>query len=175
MLLPGKIKVAVATVTKAHGIKGEMNIALTDMAEPDDDFAPGSCLIVEIEGLDVPFFVASSRPRGSESMLLTLDEVTTQQQAAAMTGLTLYVYADPDEVDAEGCQAGALTGYTIMDATTGRTIGRVERVEELTPGQWFFVMEDTGMLVPAADELVTDLDHEGRVITMALPEGLTEL
>ena len=51
MLAPGKIKLAVGTVLKTHGIKGELNVELTDMAEPADDFAVGAYVIFEIEGL----------------------------------------------------------------------------------------------------------------------------
>lgn len=175
MLEPGKVKIAVATVIKAHGIKGELNIELSDSAEPDDDFAPGACLIVEIDGLDVPFFVGSARPRGPESMLLTLDEVTTEAEAAALAGHTLYIYADPEEAGADGLTAGELLGYEITDADTGATIGRVDELTELTPGSWYFVLEGSGKLIPAVDEMILAVDSEARRIEMRLPQGLLEL
>lgn len=171
MLVPGKVKIAVATVIKPHGIKGELSVELTDMAEPDEDFAPGGCLIAEIDGLDVPFFVASSRPRGSESLLLKLDDVESEADAAALAGRRLYVYADPEE--AEELTAGDLVGYELVDAATGARIGRVEDLTELTPGAWYFDLG--GRLIPAVDEFIADVDHDARTVLMTLPEGLLEL
>lgn len=173
MLTPGKVKIAVATVIKAHGIKGELNVELTDYAEPEEDFAPGACLITEIDGLDVPFFVAGARPRGADSLLLTLDEVTSETQAAELVGHTLYIYADPQESDE--LTAGELLGYNIVDADSNRVIGRVKELEELTPGSWYFRLADSGKLIPAVDEMIEAVDSDARVITMRLPEGLLEL
>ncbi|MDE5659498.1 MAG: hypothetical protein K2I28_01255 [Muribaculaceae bacterium] len=171
MLEPGKVKIAVATVIKPHGIKGELNIELGEMAEPDDDFAPGACLIVEIDGLDVPYFVASSRPRGSESMLLTLDDVDSETEAALLAGRRLYVYADPEE--AEGLTAGDLVGYSIVDSASRNVIGRIDELTELTPGAWYFDLG--GRLIPAVDEFIDDVDHDSHTVAMTLPEGLLEL
>lgn len=171
MLAPDKVKIAVATIVKPHGIKGELNIELTDMAEPDEDFAPGACLIMEIDGLDVPFFVASSRPRGAESMLLTLDDVDSEADAAPLVGNRLFVYADPEPDDS--LTAGDLRGYEIVDVRSGAQAGRIDDVIELTPGAWYF--NAGGRLIPAVDEFIAEIDHDRRTVGMTLPEGLLEL
>ena len=51
MLLPDVVKVAVGTVIKTHGVKGEMAVAL----DADPALEPGDAVIMEIDGLDVPF------------------------------------------------------------------------------------------------------------------------
>lgn len=174
MLEPDKTKLAIGRILKPHGVKGELNVEFFDCAEPDDDFAPGSCLIIEIDGLDVPFFVASVRPRGSASVLLTLDEVSSEADAASFTGQTLYVYADADS-EAEDLTAGELIGYEIFDAETSQSVGEVEDLIELTSDNWYFSMKGSGKLIPAVDEMILDVDAEARAITMALPAGLLEL
>ncbi|MCM1309500.1 MAG: ribosome maturation factor RimM [Bacteroides sp.] len=173
MLLPGKVKIAVAKVIKPHGIHGELNVELTDMCEPDDDFAPGSCLIVEIDGLDVPFFVVSARQRGAESYLLTLDDVRSDSDAARLQNHTLYIYADPEEADGDEMQASQLVGFEVVDSSTYTAIGTVDSLTELTPGAWYF--DVGGRLIPAVDEFITDIDLESRRVIMALPQGLLEL
>lgn len=173
-----KVRLAVGTVIKTHGIKGELNVLLTDMAEPDEDFAPGACLIIEMEGLDVPFFVGSARSRGGDSLLLTLDEITNEREAAELAGKTLYIYANPEELgndDGEELTAGALIGYEIRDTETNRTIGRIADLTELTPECWYFVIEGTEKLIPAVDEMIMEIDADNRVVVMSLPEGLVEL
>lgn len=175
MLTPGKHKLAVGRILKTHGIKGELNVELTDEAEPNEDFAPGAPVIMEIDGLDVPFFVASARQRGSGSVLLTLDDVDTETDAAELAGHTIYVYIDPADADnGDSLTAGDLVGYEMADAETGASIGRIGSLTELTPGAWYFCLED-GRLVPAVDEFIVDIDHEQRRVEMTLPAGLLEL
>lgn len=171
MLAPGKVKIAVGTILKAHGIKGELNVGLTDMAEPDDDFAPGACVILELDGLDVPFFVAGCRPRGAESVLLTLDDVASDTDAAALVGQTVYVYADPAELGDE-LMAGDLVGFKLL-TDAGEVIGSIDRLVELTPGVWYFGVGDR--LIPAVDEFIREIDPEGPTVTVSLPDGLLEL
>lgn len=171
MLSPGKVKIAVAKVIKTHGIHGELNVELTDMAEIDDDFAPGACLIAEIDGLDVPFFVSSARSRGPESMLLTLDDIGSD--AATLPGHTLYVYADPEDVDTDNLRASELVGFEVIDANSDRAVGRIDALTELTPGSWYFDLD--GRLIPAVNEFIIDIDSERRAVIMSLPEGMLEL
>ncbi len=170
MLAPGKVKVAVGTIIKTHGIKGELNVELTDMAEPDDDFAPGACVILELDGLDVPFFVGACRQRGADSVLLTLDDVASDSDAAQLVGHTIYVFADPAELSDE-LTAGDLVGYTVL--ADGRELGRVDELVELTPGSWYFQVG--GRLIPAVDDFITEISPESLTLTMELPAGLLEL
>ena len=173
MLEPGKTKLPVGNVLMPHGIKGELNVELSDYAEPEDDFAVGACLIVEIDGLDVPFFVASARPRGNASILLTLDNVESEKDAALLVGRNLYIYTDPE--DADELTAGELIGYQIIDAYTQKSLGQVEELTELTADNWYFILSGSGKMIPAVDEMILDVDHSQRVIVMNLPEGLLEL
>ena len=170
MLAPGKIKLAVGTVLKTHGIKGELNVELTDMAEPADDFAVGACVIFEIEGLDVPFFVGGCRSRGADSVLLTPDDVDSDSDAAALVGHQIYVYADPSEVSGD-MTAGDLVGYTLL--TADGPIGRVDDLVELTPGSWYFSVD--GRLIPAVDDFIRSIDSDALTVDLDLPRGLLEL
>ena len=174
-----KLRLPIATVIKPHGIKGELNVMLADMAEPDIDFAPGACLFIEIEGLYVPFFVSSARSRGADSLLLTLDEVADEKEAAQLAGKTLYTLADPDETadgdDDEEMTADRLIGYEIFDATSNSPIGRIEDLTELTADCWYFIIEESGQLIPVVDEMIREIDHDARTILMELPVGLNEL
>lgn len=177
MILPGCIKVAVGHVVKTHGVKGELSVALDDGF--DGELLPGDALIVEINGLDVPFFVAAVRPRGSESLLLTLDDVADDTAASAFVGRTLYVYeedgaqADNEFDDDDELTADRLVGYTILDGDT--TVGVIDDIREVGPDCWYFVLRDSGKLIPIADEMIEELDHHARTVAMNLPAGLLDL
>ena len=172
-----QVRLPIATIIKPHGIKGELNVLLADMAEPDVDFAPGACVFIEIEGLYAPFFVGAARPRGADSLLLTLDEVADEKEAALLTGKTLYTLAAPEEIgDEEGeLTADRLVGYEIFDVTSNSLVGRIGELIELTPDCWYFVIEGAGHLIPVVDELILEIDPAERKITMELPMGLNEL
>lgn len=155
---------------KTHGVKGELNVELSDYADPEEDFAPGACVVVEIDGLDVPFFVAGCRGRGSESVLLSLDDLDSDADAAQLVGLILYVYADPEEIS-DDMTAGELIGYMLR--ADGRKVGPIDDLVELTPGAFYFSVD--GRLIPAVDEFIRGVDTETRTVDVSLPQGLLEL
>ncbi|MDE7388108.1 MAG: hypothetical protein K2M97_02505 [Muribaculaceae bacterium] len=176
MLLPDCVKVAVGHVAKTHGVKGEMAVMLDPAF--DLDLEPGSPVIVEMEGLDVPYFIGAVRPRGSESILLTLDGIESEADAAVLAGRTLYVYVAAADVEADFADddeftADRLVGYTIVDGDI--TVGRIADVRELGPDCWYFVLEGSGSLIPIADEFITEIDHASRLLTMNLPVGLLDI
>ena len=82
----------VGKVNKTHGVKGELSISFS-VDDPSELFADGGCLIMDIDGLLTPFFVASSRPRGSESLLVRFDGVDSQEEAAQFVGKDVYHYS----------------------------------------------------------------------------------
>lgn len=174
MLLPDCKKIPVGHIVKSHGVKGELSVTLN----PDYDFEPetGDPVILEIDGLDVPFFVTAVRPRGSESILLTLDEINSEEEAAAISGKEIFIYA-PNDADESGdydeLTADNLVGYKVIDGD--REVGKIADVREIGPGCWYFVLEDSGKLIPIVDDFISYLDHDSKTVGMELPLGLTEL
>ncbi len=176
MLLSGCVKIAVGYVVKTHGVKGELSVTTDESF--DGELRPGDPVIVDIDGLDVPFFVSAVRGRGRDSLLLTFDDVDDEAAAAMFVGRTLYVYeeesenADPDD-DGEELTADRLVGYSIVDS--GRPVGVIDDIRELGPDCWYFVMRDSGQLIPIVDEMIQAIDHQACIVEMILPEGLLEL
>lgn len=178
MLLPDCEKIAVGYVVKTHGVKGELSVAIDGAF--DGELSPGDPLIVDIDGLDVPFFVASLRMRGNDSLLLTLDDVDSDAAAAMFVGHTLWVYgrksAGCEDLEDDGCAeitADRLVGYTVIDGDV--TAGVIDDVREIAPDCWYFVLRDSGRLIPIADEMIQHIDHRRRIISMDLPAGLLDL
>ncbi|MDE6415571.1 MAG: 16S rRNA processing protein RimM, partial [Duncaniella sp.] len=63
--------IEIATFNKPHGVNGELSVTLDD----DIDFMQLRCIVVEMDGIFVPFFVKSVRPRGASSVLLSVDGI----------------------------------------------------------------------------------------------------
>lgn len=164
---------AIGTLGKPHGIKGEI-VATLDC---DIDVTALRCIILDIDGIYVPFFVSAVRPKSAESVLLTIDGVTDESQAAALSGKTLFALNEElGEEDSDGgFYVEDLVGYTLYD--TGDTrIGVIEDVEDSTANTLLMVRHDGEIVyVPVAEELITGWDSENRTLTMNLPEGLLDI
>ncbi len=74
---------AAATFAKPHGVKGEISVAVA----PDDmDFVEDATFVfVGLDGLMVPFAVQAVRPKGAETLLLTLKGIDSDTKAARLT------------------------------------------------------------------------------------------
>lgn len=167
---------SVGKLGKPHGINGEINAYL------DEDVAAERLdkIIVNIDGIYVPFFIESMRRKRVDTMILALDGIDNEQQAAELTNheifalLTDEVKETPDGGD--GMYASDLIGYTIVHAN-GVAVGTVTDVEDSTENALFIVTLPDGTVtyVPIADELIDDIDEEKKLLVMTLPEGLLEL
>ena len=154
---------------KAHGVKGEVSLQFDD-----DIFDRVDCdyLVLDVDGILVPFFIEEYRFRSDTVALVKFEDVDTQQRAAELTGCDVYfprALADEDDAPA----LALLVGFDLVEANEGRTVGRIAAIDDTTANT-LFELED-GRLIPASDDLVDNIDLKQRTITMRLPEGLLDL
>ena len=154
---------------KAHGVKGEVSFQFDDdiFDRVDSDY-----LILEVDGILVPFFIEEYRFRSDTVALVKFEDVDTQQRAQELTGCDVYFprsLADDDETPS----LSMLIGFDVVDVTTGTTVGRIAAIDDST-ANLLFELED-GRLIPAAEKLITNIDSKNKVIKMTIPEGLLEL
>lgn len=163
---------------KTHALKGELN-AILDI-DPDF-FSDGNAAIVDMDGINVPFYVESVRGKGSFSYLVKLDGVDSGDEAKKFVNKIIYglksaisSYADDD--DSELIYLEDLKGYDVKE-TDGMTIGVVDDVDDSTENALFIVATPSGekVYIPAADDLIEELDHDKKIIVMDLPEGMINL
>lgn len=167
---------AVGRVVKTHGTSGELNIELynPDIMEPQ----ASDCLIFNIDGINVPFFVKATRQRGGDRVLVTFDDIDTDIEAAKFAGKEVFAPTSAlailnGEDGGEFLTLDDLIGYDLYD-TDGTHVGKITDVDDSTENILFEVVrpDNSTVSVPAADELVTDLDIDNKKITMGLPSGL---
>lgn len=162
---------------KPHGINGEISAAI----DADVDIDSLKCLVFDIDGIYVPFFIESYRSRGSEAVLLTIDGVSDENEAAKLCGLDIYalktdISAVEDDGESDGFYISDLIGFTVYD-TEKRNIGEVSGYDDSTANTLLIVEQTDGSskYVPVADELIESFDIDKRIITLNLPEGLLDL
>lgn len=173
----------VGRTLKPHGIHGELSVILDE----DLDLDALKCLMMQIDGTFVPWFIKSWRRRGAEGALVLFDGLDNEQQAEAYSRLPLFALRtdleaqglNPDnngyDPDAEGLYASDLVGWTVTDE--GTTLGTVTDFDDSTENLLLMVETPDGqhLNVPLADDLILEIIPENKTIDMSLPEGLLEL
>ena len=157
---------------KAHGVHGEVTFHFDDdvFDRTDADY-----LVLEVDGILVPFFIEEYRFRSDNTALLKLEGVDSQERARELTNVDVYFPRHLAEtVDDDALLTYSfLVGFTIIDATTGQTVGTIESVDESTMNILFCLSD--GKLIPAAEELIEGIDQKKKEISLRLPEGILDL
>ena len=156
---------------KPHGIKGEVSFMF------DDDIfdrVDAEYLVLEIDGILVPFFMEEYRFRSDEVALVKFCDVDSQQRAAELTGCEVFFPRElAEQDDSADLSFAQIVGFEIRDEATERSLGVIESVDDSTDNILFEL--ESGMLIPVAEEWIKDIDNNSKTIIMALPEGLIDL
>ena len=67
----------------------------------------------------------------------------------------------------------SLVGFDLVEASNNKKIGTIASIDDNT-ANILFELED-GRLIPATDDLITDINTKDRTIKMEIPQGLLEL
>ncbi|MCR5159676.1 MAG: ribosome maturation factor RimM [Prevotella sp.] len=155
---------------KPHGVKGEMTMQVDDdvFDRVDSDF-----VLLRVDGLLVPFYMEEYRFRSDTAVLVKFEDVDTVERARELTNCEVFFLRSLADGEEEDYTWSFFVGFDVIEAESGKTVGRIAAVDDSTSNV-LFEMED-GTLIPAAEELVSSIDHDARRITMQLPAGLLSL
>lgn len=169
--------IAIGHYNKPHGVAGELS-ATVDVEI--DVLGALSCLVSEMDGIYVPFFVNSLRPKTSETVLLTIDGINSEQEATRLVNHDIYAVKrefrqESDDADADGYPLDYFIGFELQDSD-GTRVGEIVQVDEQTENAIFIVDDGEGeLLLPASDDLIVEFDLDKKVMVMDLPEGILDL
>lgn len=168
--------VEIGKFQKTHALKGELNALLDVEADFVED---GHALIVDMDGIFVPFYPESIRTKGVESFLVKLRDVDSADAAREFVNKEIYAlrsdlvdyFDDPDmELSAD------FIGFKIVDSKLGE-IGEVVEVDDSTANVLFHVRTSQGdiVFVPVAEEFINAIHDDDQIIETTLPDGLVDL
>ena len=155
---------------KSHGVRGEVSFLFDDdvFDRVDADY-----LILDIDGILVPFFIEEYRFRSDMTALMKFEGIDTQERARELTGCDVYFPRNLAASDGDSISWSAIADFDIIDASTNKSVGRIASIDDSTLNI-LFCLED-GHLIPASEDLITQIDQQARTITMHLPTGLLDL
>ena len=157
--------VTVGVILAPHGIRGELKVQpLTDFPER---FETGSRLWLNGQ----QWVVQQGRWNG-KSLILKLRGLETRNDAEALRGAELTV-PEATALEAEGVYyLHDIIGLPVFDVA-GERIGILEDVFNSGATDIYVIRGDKGeLLLPALDDVVTEVDIPGGRIVVDVPEGI---
>lgn len=172
---------------KPHGLQGELN-AVTEY--PAEILEEGFPLIVDMDGIYVPFYVASFRPKNTFGSLIRIDGVDTAEDARKFvnkefflrrTDVAAFLQMEVDEIETEE----DFTGYKLYDQNNDY-VGRIEYVDYTTANILLHVKPDGAeddseiIYVPIDDSLILaeyidEENPEENALQVEIPHGVIDL
>lgn len=164
----------VGSLTRVHGLKGEISFAFTDDVW---DRVDADYLVLRVDGILVPFFLEEYRFRSDSVALLKFVDIDNADDALPYVGCDVYFPFDLTPEDApEDLRWSNFTGFSVFLKDVEGTVGTISHVDDSTANVLFTIDMASGEeLVPAVEEFIVDVDYASRRLTLDLPEGLLDL
>lgn len=180
-------------IGRTHGVKGEVEVQFTD-----DPFDRGELeyLVLEIDGIMVPFFYSEYRYKGSHNALFTFEEVDSEEKARRLVGLSVYYpKAEAARIANEAAEDGeefeldslrALTGYRVYaiapeesteDELATYDLGEIIHVDDSSMNTLITVVddEDDERILPLHTDFIVEVDPAERSLLLDIPLELLDL
>ena len=163
----------IGQINKPHGINGEMSFSFTT-----DIFDSKKIpyLIIQTEGIYVPFYIESYRSKSNETGLIKLEGINNEEKARLFAGLSIYLPKIYLEVANETeIELDYFIGFVLIDETFGE-IGEIAEVDQTTENALFVIeKKNDELLIPVGDDYIQEIDHESKRLYVDLPDGLLSL
>ncbi len=159
---------------KPHGVKGEISFNFDDDIF-DREYA--DYIILDIDGILVPFFIEEYRFKNDETALMILEGIDSQEKAANLTGLDVYFPRELADRDEENVSWAQIIGFALHDINTDKVLGTIQAVDDSTINILFEIETPDGKdaLIPANEALIKGIDVKQKRIDYDLPDGLMDL
>ncbi len=123
---------------KPHGVRGEIQFRFTDDVFDQCD---AEYLVLNIDGILVPFFIEEYRFRSEEMVLIKFCNIDTEKQARELTGTTVYFPRAVAEENKDELSWAQIVGFNLLDNRTGKIVGKIISVDDSTITQALDVIE----------------------------------
>lgn len=155
---------------KPHGIKGEIQLFFDDdiFDRTDADY-----LIIDIDSILVPFFIEEYRFKSEETALIKFQDIDSDEQARQLTGNDVYFPREMADHDTENVSWSEIVGYKLVNDNDDTIVGTIASIDDTTVNILFQLAD--GRLIPASEELITEIDKTQKTIRIIIPDGLLEI
>ena len=163
----------IGRIGKPHGVKGEVSLQFSDdvFDRVDADY-----LVLETDGILVPFFMEEYRFRNDSAALVKFEGIDTQERARELTHCDVYFPYSLSDGNEQQFSWNEIVGFSLIDADTQQPVGEITAIDDSTINILFHVERDgEEILIPASDELIQSVSMDQREIEITLPDGILDL
>jgi 16S rRNA processing protein RimM len=155
------------TITRAHGITGEVAVSLTSpnlrlSKKPRKVWLESNSNYLHQWGVEYLKI-------GEKETLLKLRNITTREEASYLKGIKVYI----DTKSLMESDIKKTIGFVIKDSSSGRELGKVIKVDDSTVQCKLIIDSEYGeIMIPVVEEIVGKIDWKKKVIFINLIDGL---
>lgn len=162
------------TISKPHGIRGNLVLKLNNLGF--DDIKEMETVFLEIEGLPVPFFILEYSERGPDGLLISLEDIESEEKARELSDCKVYLPTHCIEAAESSLhKMNALVGFEVIDETHGK-LGVLVEVLEISSNSLLKIKAGKEeILVPLNDQFILGFDSIKKTIAVHIPEGLLDI
>jgi len=165
----------IGKITKAHGLKGEINFQFTDDVW---DTTESEYLICEVDGILVPFFMEEYRFRSESTALVKFEDFDSADAVQFLVNCDVFFEKQyQEELGEDEVSLNYFIGFKMIDGDNGTEIGEIVDIDDNTENWLFIVERQNGeeVMIPAHEEFIAEIKQEEKVMVMDLPLGLLDL
>ncbi len=162
----------IGKVVKSHGIHGELII---ETSEPELFENIEESVLLEINGLPVPFFIETMKPSSNRRFRVKFLWVDNSDQSEHLLNADVYISDENIDDDFAPNSPHALIGFNAFDQNQ-ILIGQVNNYYDHSINPVLSIkIERKEVLIPFHPDLITDIDIPNKTISIDLPEGLLDI
>jgi 16S rRNA processing protein RimM len=162
------------TITKTHGIRGQVILRYSNLSF--DDIIKMESVFIEIDGLPVPFFIDEYSERNMESLILTLEDISTEKKAKSLIDNRVFVKSNTLKKNKILLhKPDVYIGFKVFDKKSGE-IGVISEILEIQQNPLYKILKGKReILLPIHPEFILKIDTTLKTILVNTLPGFTEL
>lgn len=163
----------IGIIVKTRGINGEVILETKDSAIQENI---KESLLIEIDGLLVPFFINHIHNVSSNRVRVILDWVDNENKANKLVNCAVFLETKNIATqNKEALSPSLLEGFNVIDSEKG-SIGEVSQFVDQENNPLLIIKHNRNeILLPFQDQLIKQIDHDTKTIFIEAPEGLIDL
>lgn len=170
MVYTGKRILELGNLVRTHGVKGNLVLRLLP-GWNENILNDLQWIFLMIRNKPVPFQVSFSQALNDKEIQVQLDGVDTKEAAEVFLHTPLAMEAGRVRRKKVTDNLSFLSGYRVM---AGNVIAGTIKIIESHGPQLLFVL-DNGILIPAHEDFIVEIDDKKKEVKMQLPEGLLDI
>ncbi|MDA3891452.1 MAG: ribosome maturation factor RimM [Salinivirgaceae bacterium] len=164
----------IGSIIKTHGIHGEL---ILEAKNPDFFENIKESVLLEIDGLLVPFFIAEIRPMGKERMRVKFDWINSETKAKKLANRPVFIpnsninLSEQQFID----NIELLKGFLVTDKKYGE-LGIIDHVIDNSNNPLMSITyKSQEILIPIHADFMMEVNQEKKSLFIECPEGLIDL